>query len=246
MTEKDKRPVLVQIHALGADHAMWAASEARLGGAVRALSPDLFGIGATPRAPAPPSATDHAAHLLPMVQALDAPVVMSGCAVGAMIATELASRLGDQLAGLILANPILRITEPAGAVLLERAARARTGGIEAVEDEILSRAFAGLDDPAPRESFRQRLLAIRGAAYADLAEGICGADISDALRRLTCPILLAPGGRDQILPAWHVEEIVALTPRAQVQQAPSGGHFMPHQTPAEYAAIVADFLNALT
>ncbi|MCB1341052.1 MAG: alpha/beta fold hydrolase [Pseudooceanicola sp.] len=234
--------LLVQIHALGATPAMWEEASGLLGG--ETLSPALFGIGDVPRHGGPPGLEDHADFLAPVIAALGRLVVMSGCAIGGMVAAAVAARLGAQVRGLVLANPILRITEPAGEALRARAARARAGGIGAIEEEVLDRAFDGLEIPAQRAAFGRHLRGISGDAYADLAEGIFGADIGAALERLTCPVLLVPGGRDVVLPGWHVDEIVALT-GAEVRPAPSGGHFMPQQAPEEYAAAVAPFLGRL-
>ncbi|KMK64948.1 alpha/beta fold hydrolase [Puniceibacterium sp. IMCC21224] len=245
MALKQSGPVIVQIHALGADAAMWSEYSSIIAPKFRTLSPNLFGIGETPRHTAPPTASDHADHLVAGILDLGENVVLSGCAIGAMIATEVAALLGNHVRGLIMANPILRITQPAGEVLRERATRARDGGISAVEQEIVSRAFEGLEIPERRQFFRQRLLAMSGASYADLAEGIVGCDITRAIHRLTCPILLIAGGQDRILPTWHCEEIAALAPGAQICTAPSGGHFMPQQAPEEFAASTRRFLDDL-
>jgi 3-oxoadipate enol-lactonase len=237
--------MMVLIHALGADSQMWNDVAAALGNEVAIYAPDLYGIGDTPPHAHPPTVAEQADRLVPLVSAFNAPVVVIGCAIGSMIAAELAARLGTRALGLVMANPILRITEPAGDVLKARANRARQGGIEAIEDEVLGRSFEGID-PARKAAFRSRFLGMSGTGYADFAEGSCGADVGDALARVTCPILLVPGGLDQILPDWHPDEIRKIVPQADVVTVASGAHFMPQQAPEAFAQATRPFLQRVT
>ncbi|WP_241239683.1 alpha/beta fold hydrolase [Silicimonas algicola] len=206
------------------------------------LAPAQYGIGGVPRHPAPPTLGDHVDLLMTQIGA-EGPVVLAGCAVGSLIAAEAAARLGPRALGLVMANPMLQVDAAASAALTGRAERALEGGIAAIEDEVISRGFAGLDLPEAVASFRDGLHAMGADVYADLAHGICGADVTGAIRALKCPLLLAPGGQDAVLPDWHLSKLRAMSRDARVEVIEPGGHFMPQQAPEAFAAALVPFLR---
>ncbi|MCL4187116.1 MAG: alpha/beta fold hydrolase [Rhodobacteraceae bacterium] len=239
-------PPLLLIHGLGGDRRMWDDCARRWRGRRRCIAVDLPGAGAVRPARLPPAPAELAARLAGLCDRLGTGrVVAVGCAVGSLVAAAFAAREPARTAALVLVNPILRITPEAGAVLRERAAAVRAGGMAAILPGAVERAFAGQPDDSRRRAFAAGFAAHDPEGYASLALGFLGADAGADCARISCPVLLVPGGEDAILPPWHAAGYLERLADARCVPVPEGAHFLPVQRPEALAAIVEAFLDAV-
>lgn len=236
---------LMLIHPLGADRRFWAACRTAFGPGVRTVACDLRGAGRSPRPAGPLTLETSVADLEVVRERIDAErIVVVGCAVGAMIAALYAAQHPERTAALVMANPGIRITEAASADLATRAEKVRRTGMAALLPQALDNAFAGCTDAAARQRYEEHFLAHDAEGYALAALGLSGADLTDALTHIRCPVLLVPGGMDRLFPpAVHAREIAARITRVETVELADGAHFIPYQQPQRFAAAVSAFLD---
>ncbi len=239
-------PALLLVHPLGSDHAFWDAAAALLAERFFCVACDLLSAGRSPVAGEPVPLARHVAALeaLRSTLGLDS-LVPVGCAIGGLVAAAFAARSGAHVPALVLANPVRRFSAEARAKIAERVEKARRAGLSAICDDIVGRAFHGLDGGADRTGFAQILLRQPLQGYADLAEGIASADVSADLARIGCPVLLLASANDVQLPLAIAEDVLAATPTATMRRVDAGSHFIPFQAPGAFAAEVREFLGAV-
>src|SRR5690606_31830730 len=236
---------LMLIHPLGADGRFWEAARLHLGSGVRARACYLRGAGRSPAATAPVTLERSVEDVeaLRTQLGIDRMVVI-GCAVGAMVAALYAARHPGRTAGLVMANPGIRISQAAGADLAERARKVRQEGMRALLPQAIDNAFVGCTDEASRRRHEERFLSYDPEGYAWAALGMQDADLTAALGRIRCPTLLVPGGMDRLFPpSVHVREIAERVSGAALVEFEDGAHFIPYQQPQRFAATVSDFLD---
>jgi pimeloyl-ACP methyl ester carboxylesterase len=67
-------------------------------------------------------------------------------------------------------------------------------------------------------------------------------DLRDAAGRITAPTLVLASADDQVIPPRHQRELAAAIPGAGYQEVP-GGHGLPFEDPARFAAIITEFTD---
>lgn len=239
------KPVLFLIHPMGSDMSFWAACSALWAGDYCIAAMDLLGAGKSPVPTSPHSIDAHASDLEALRQQLGfESIVPVGCAVGAMVAAAYAGRYPGRCGALVLSNPGLRTRPEARAMLAQRAADVRTGGMAAVAPRTIDAAFAGCPDDRRRRDFAKRFEQQDRHSYALAIEGMLDADVTPSLARITCPVLIVGGGNDTLLPAAdHAQPLHSALEDSELRIIDDGAHFIPYQRPEEFAALVADFLG---
>jgi len=91
-----------------------------------------------------------------------------------------------------------------------------------------------------RTTFQHR----SGAASPAEARERAGAlTLEDAAARITCPLLVAHGGRDRLVPPYHAERLAREAPGAELLLDPEGSHALTNHA-FESRSAMADWLAA--
>ena len=241
---REDAQALLLIHAMGADMSFWDGCRAIWDAHYRTVACDLRGAGHSPPPKGPLTPASHVGDLEALAEHLKLDrLVVIGCAVGAMTAVHFAAAHPERVAALVLSNPGIRTRDAAREPLARRAADVRRDGMDAAVPAIVNGAFAGCPDDDVRARFVARFRVQDPALYAATIEGMLHADTTADLGKIRCPTLLVPGSMDRLLPPDHAEEIKQHLPSAELTVVEGGAHFIPYQRPAEFAALVENFLG---
>lgn len=234
---------LLLVHPLGADLTIWDDFVAALDRHVTAVACDLRGAGGSPTPSYPLSIDEHASDLEALRAALGIPsLAVIGCAIGSMAAAAYAANFPDRTRALVLANPTPRSMPQATVMLADRAALVRAEGIAAILPGAVERAFLNQPFDERFDRYLERFAAQNDEAYALSALGAAAADATEHLRALKCPLLLAPGRHDVLLPVANALVVAELVPSARLVVMEDAAHFVPYQQPERFAELVLDFL----
>ncbi len=77
----------------------------------------------------------------------------------------------------------------------------------------------------------------------NLVQGFVATDLWPFIREIRAPILYVLGGRSTIVPPATQEALVAALPQVRIVTMPGLGHYPSDERPAEFAAIVDQFLG---
>jgi predicted amidohydrolase/dienelactone hydrolase len=78
---------------------------------------------------------------------------------------------------------------------------------------------------------------------AEARERAAAMTLEDAATRITCPLLVAHGGRDRLVPPYHAERLAREAPGAELLMYPDGSHGLTNHA-FESRAAMADWLAA--
>jgi 3-oxoadipate enol-lactonase len=203
----------------------------------------LQSAGQSPRPPHPVTAAGHAADLAALLRGLGVKrAVMAGSAIGGMIAATLAASEAEIAAGLVMTNPGARITEPQQERLRASAEEVRRHGMAALLPAAADRVFYGMAKDARYDLYVERYRAQDAENYALSALGFVDLDLRPLLPRVKCPLLLIPGGLDNLMAADSADIIASLAPQAEIVRFEHVAHFIPLQAPERFAATLRPFL----
>lgn len=235
---------LLLVHPMGTDGRFWEECVAVWQARFHCIVPDLANAGGSPRTEAPVTIPGHAAHLERLREQLGvAGVVPIGCALGGMVAACYAARYPGAARALVMANPGVRNPAAADDMLRERVRIARASGMAALTPAAAERAFHHQPRDARFSRHVERYEAQDAQVFARSVEGFIGADITDELPRIACPVLLVCGEHDLLMPADAAQRIEASVPQAEVLRMDGAAHFLPFQAPDRFAHAVIDFLD---
>jgi len=232
------RPVMVLLHGLGIDSAMWQPQLHGLAEHMEIHAPNLpdFGEGdariGSVRAAADQLGADLEARRL-------GSVYLCGLSLGGMVAMALASRRPAGVRGLIVSGAQVRVSLWLRTLLL--------GVGRLVPERVLLSGTnlppqAGPDLRDAEQRFAQRLgkagilVAMRTAAETDLTED---------LSRITCPTLVLCGERDNPLNRSAARRIAATVPGAQLRFIPGAGHVWNLEQPDRFNSELLRFVDAV-
>lgn len=242
-------PAFVFLHGWGQSAQTWHAQLEHFGKDGVVFAPNLPGHGGAPDAP-PERWLD---VLLGGIETElpDGPLLIVGWSLGGMLGMQLAERLGQRVAGLVLASstPCFRTRAdwPHGcddAVFVQF-----RDSLEADAPRLLDRFFALMLQGDELER-RQYLALVRAAVDrrkpATLA-GLRGGlqlldtlDLREVLPRLDLPVLLVHGEHDAVTPVGAARSMADILPRAELRVAKSG--HAPHLTrPDEFNAWLEEW-----
>lgn len=236
---------LVLIHALGTSAAIWDDLVPLLPPTLRILRFDLRGHGASDVPPAPyamGALIRDAERLMDHFALKDA--VILGLSIGGLIAQGLAVKRMDLVRGMILSNTAAKIGRPEQ--WQDRITAVRAGGMAALHDATMDRWLGRKwrENPAlPRLS--RLFLSTDPEGWAGCAAAIAGTDFYETTATLTLPTLAIAGANDSSTPPDLIRETAELIKGHRFALIRGAGHIPPVERPAEYAAIVAQFLAGI-
>jgi len=243
----DDGPALVFANALGTDFRIWDGVVAHLPAGLRILRYDMRGHGLT-TAPAGPyfmgDLVGDAARLMQHAGLKDA--VFVGLSIGGVVAQGLAAERLDLLRAMVLSNTAAKIGTHQQ--WRDRIALVRDGGIEALADGTIERWFAKdtrADRRALVEGIRAMLTRQPLDGYLGCMEAIAETDLIESTARLRLPTLGLAGSEDGSTPADLVRETTESIPGARFHLIRRAGHLACVEHPAEYAAALQAFLQAV-
>ena len=237
-------PVLVLSNSLGTRWEMWEPQMAALAARFRVLRYDSRGHG---RSDAPPGAYSMDRLGRDVIELIDAlgigTVRFCGLSKGGMVGQWLGPRAPDRLEKLVLANTAASMGPPSA--WDSRIAAARSGGMAALTDTLISRWFTpefvarAPDQVAP---VRDMLLSTPVEGYA----GCCAA-IRDMDQRLTAPHITAPtlviaGARDPATPPEEGRWLAAAIPGAGYVEL-DAAHLSNVEQPDDFTRALLGFLG---
>jgi len=234
---------LVLLHALGTDLSIWDDLIPLLPETLQILTLDMRGHGASDT-PAPPYAMG--ALIRDAERAMDhfalKDAVVLGLSIGGLIAQGLAVKRLDLVRALILSNTAAKLGRPEH--WTDRIASVAQGGMAALTAPTLER-WLGRNwrtHPAmPR--LRADLLRTNPQGWTGCAAAIAGTDFYQTTATLTLPTLAIAGANDASTPPDLVRETADLIRGHRFALMRGAGHIPPVEKPAEYAALIGQFLS---
>jgi pimeloyl-ACP methyl ester carboxylesterase len=205
------------------------------------IAPSHPGWGGSPRHPHERSVDDLSYRYLDLLDALDQPVSVVGCSLGAWLAMEIATKDRSRISDLTLVSPLgIRTGEPTRRYYLDR---------YAVTSEVLTTALYGAPDGGPDLSGRtdEEFLLLARAQETTAAltwqPYLHNTALLARLHRVQRPVQIISGARDGIILAEeHVGTLAgALGGDVVTVVVPDAGHRVEEQRPDEVAAQVVRF-----
>jgi pimeloyl-ACP methyl ester carboxylesterase len=251
-------PPVVLIHGLGGAATNWTELAPFLARRRRVVVPDLPGHGRSAPLAHVQGLTSYAEHVGLLAEQLGAlPAAVVGHSLGGVVSLRLATARPQAVRALALvcaagihrharwAERALRI-----ASLLRPDAAVARRRLEVARRARLRRAIFGhwgaVDAAALSEGAVLGLLASRGhrADVASARRALFQDDPRHDLHRVVCPTMLLWGARDRLVPLASGFEY-ARRLRAPIRALPAAGHLVIVEQPAECAAILESFFDAL-
>ena len=237
---------VVLVHAIGCDRRMWDALAEALAPGWRVIRPDVRGHGASPVTPRPYSLemlADDVAALLDRLGIERAHWV--GLSMGGMIGQAFALRYPERIGKLVIANSTSSYGPEGPGMWQARARLVEEGGVASIRDMVTARYFseeARRSQPALVEAVMARFLQTAKQGYLGCCDAIAALDFSGDLARIKAPTLVIAGGADAGTPTAMSEAIARGIPGAKLAVIPGAAHLSAVEKPAEFNALVREFL----
>ncbi|MEM6942548.1 MAG: alpha/beta hydrolase [Pseudomonadota bacterium] len=234
---------VILLHGVGLRAEAWGAQIDALATAFEIVAPDMAGHGQSPRLSPPVTL---AAYTDTVASAMDAPAIVTGHSMGAMIALDLAIRYPERVTGVAALNAIFRRTSEAAAAVRARA-DSLDGKTAGDPSGPLERWFGAAPSLAA-DACREWLTTVDPAGYRDAYAVFAAEDgPSDAaLGGLRCPALFLTGGDDPNSTPAMSDAMAVLAPDGQAQTVPGAAHMMPMTHAAEVNDTLRRFFRHCT
>ena len=170
--------------------------------------------------------------------------VILGLSIGGLVAQGLAIKRLDLIRAMVLSNTAAKIGRPEQ--WQGRIDQVRTGGLDSIADATLERWLGRnwRNHPAlPR--LRAQLTATKPDGWIGCAQAIAGTDFYETTATLTLPTLAIAGANDNSTPPDLVRETADLVLGSRFALIRGAGHLPMGEKPAEYAAILTQFLTEI-
>ena len=243
----DAVPV-VFLHGIGGGARLWTGQLGRLSAGHRAIAWDMPGYGGSAPLGGAPGIDAFAQALAAFVTGLglDRPVLV-GHSIGGMIVQSHLADAVEPVRGAVLAqtSPAFGGRDPAWA---RDFVAARLGPLDRGES-MASLAAASVDgmigdepDPAGVALARAVMAETPPDAYRASTLAMLGFDRREALARISVPLLLLAGTRDQNAPAATMAKMAERVRGAEIVTVQGAGHLLMLERPAAFDAALASFL----
>jgi 3-oxoadipate enol-lactonase len=239
------RPIVL-LHPVGTRGAFWEPVMDLLADRYRPIAVDFRGHGESDvpaRGFTLDDLADDVIELLRMQRAAGAVVI--GCSLGGMVTQGVALKAPELLSAIVIADTGHRQTDETRAAMTQRA-QAALKGMPTVLDTTIERWFPAAfraGDPAAVDRVKDWLLADDPVVFSWCWEAIRGLTYGERLRTIQLPALVVRGAEDASSRRETMQELAGLLPKGRYVEMPEAGHVAPYQQPAQFAALVRDFLQ---
>ncbi|WP_341631149.1 alpha/beta fold hydrolase [Sphingomonas agri] len=232
---------IVFLHGVGSDKSVWHPQLEHFSRERRAIAFDYPGYGDSDPAPDGTTRDDYASAIISAMHELGVDRAhICGLSLGGVVAIATHHAAPDRCASLILADTFA--VHPDGRVLYERSVAASSnlrGAAEARVDVLLAQPA----NPAVRSEVVETMARIDPAAYRIGARAVWLADQRERAQDIDVPALVLVGNQDLITPAELSSELVDLVPDSRMQVIAGAGHLTNLENPAEFNAVVGQFIQ---
>lgn len=232
---------IVFLHGVGSDKSVWHPQLEHFSRERRAIAFDYPGYGDSDPAPDGTTRDDYASAIISAMHELGVDRAhICGLSLGGVVAIATHHAAPDRCASLILADTFA--VHPDGRVLYERSVAASSnlrGAAEARVDVLLAQPA----NPAVRSEVVETMARIDPAAYRIGARAVWLADQRERAQDIDVPALVLVGNQDLITPAELSSELVNLVPDSRMQVIAGAGHLTNLENPAEFNAVVEQFIQ---
>jgi 3-oxoadipate enol-lactonase len=248
----DSAPVLVLANPIGTTRAIWAAQVPVLREHFRLLRFELRGHGGPGgRSAAPPgpySIAELGTDVLGLMR--DHGVTTAaycGISIGGMIGLWLAANAPERISSLVVCCAAIT-PMPSRQAWLDRAALARSAGLDAISEMLPPRWFTAdfiARQPAAVSAVMDMLLSTDPQGYAGCAEAIAGLDLdplAPALGAIRAPTLVLAGAEDPAAPPWQGARTALGIAGSRLTVIRGTSHLAPYQTPGPVTAAILGHL----
>jgi 3-oxoadipate enol-lactonase len=238
---------LVLLHAFPLASDLWRPQLEQPPDGWRVLAPDLLGFGGSAGVAA--TLDDIAGDVVGWLDQMQIDkAAIGGESMGGYVTFALYRQAPDRFTAMILANTKATADTPEGRAARDQMAElVRTKGPSAVADQMIPKLLG----ETSRRSRSDLPPLLRALIEANTADGLAGAiqamknrpDSTDLLPQIACPALVIAGEEDAVIPLSESDAMSRLLPRSQLTRLPRSGHLSSLETPAEFSAALASFLQ---
>ncbi|WP_370270738.1 alpha/beta fold hydrolase [Nioella sp.] len=231
-------PVLVLLHSLGTEAALWDAQVARFSATHRVICPEFRGHGSSEESHTPLTCETLAADVLAVLdQHGVGDFTLAGCSLGGVVAQLVAAEAGTRVKGLALFDTYVKSLDPQ--MWRDRAAKIRADGLAAIAGGVLGLWMTEDDRATPAGKGLARMLArASDQGYAAACDALAEANCLDAAARITAPTIVAFGSQDKAAPQAASEALAAAIPDARLRVIDGAAHLPLLHYPEACAAIL--------
>ena len=246
-------PPMLILHPGSSDAASWDRVARRLTSRFRVLRFERFTYRSDPTPAAADAMKGEVSDVVAVAEAVDEPVLVVGHSSGGVVALESALVAGSRVAGLVLYEPPVAVTEPLGGAALREARAALDAGDP---DQAMTVFLRDIVAVPPLVVSLLRLVPPlwrrqRGYVRAQVADTEAIETLGVGLGRyaaLDVPALLVGGGL--LSPSklrGRLEALATALPRADSMViVKRGGHGMHLSAPGTLSRTIADFADRVT
>ena len=235
---------LVMIHGLGGTSNTFTPVIEGVGRQMQVIRPDLPGSGRSPTS-ARLSLEDLADAVAKAVTALGVGRAnFAGQSLGTIVCLHIALRNPRLVKSMTLLGPLLAPADAGRQGLRDRAAMARTQGMQPIADAIVQASTAAntrREQPVTIALIREMLMRQDPEGYARLCEALADAAPPD-VASIKCPTLLLTGDEDAIATATGMRAIGARLAGSRTRVVAKCGHWATFERAKETAAALEEFL----
>lgn len=242
-------PPLILLSPVGADTSFWSRQAPALSERFRTITFDHRGIGRSSALPPDADCASMGGDVIALIERLGVPrVALSGCALGGLIAIQVALLRPDLVAALSL----LSCYEVADETILRATADWRAAASDAGMDAVFERSVQWVFADDYRESHQDELYKLKTfyrvnrQAPAQFCAQVLIANRFEPVRplsELSCRVQILHGRDDRLVDSSHAHALHRLIPGSRLEIIGGGGHFLNWEMSVDYNERVARFVD---
>lgn len=224
LTGDASAPPLVLLHSLGTSSHVWDMQTRHLAASHFVIRPDFRGHGLSGIDDEPLTIERLADDVLAILDSLSlASFSLAGISIGGLVAQAIAARAADRVRTLALFDSTL--WSPLPDLWLNRAAKIRAHGLEAVVDEVFARWLPPDALGTPESAGLMAMLRQTSPeGYAAGCDALAKADCRATAARISAPTTVAVGTLDLATPPAAAETLAKAIAGARLEQIEGAAH----------------------